>query len=100
MLLCPIKCWKPKIVTISDKLFLIDSIERKIMKHGARNDIVGEVVQVETGDGIMSKATVKISGEFQMSSVMTNDSLQSLALQPGDQVRVLVKAVNVLLVKD
>ena len=70
------------------------------MKHGARNDIVGEVINVEAGDGIMAKATVKISGEFQMSSVMTNDSLQSLALQPGDQVRVLVKAVNVLLVKD
>ena len=70
------------------------------MKHGARNDIVGEVVNVESGDGIMAKATVKISGEFQMSSVMTNDSLQSLALQPGDQVRVLVKAVNVLLIKD
>ena len=70
------------------------------MKHGARNDIVGEVINVEAGDGIMAKATVKISGEFQMSSVMTNDSLQSLALQPGDQVRVLVKAINVLLVKD
>ena len=70
------------------------------MKHGARNDIVGEVVNVEAGDGIMAKATVKISGEFQMSSVMTNDSLQSMALQPGDQVRVLVKAINVLLVKD
>ena len=70
------------------------------MKHGARNDIVGEVIKVETGDGIMSKTTVKISGEFTMSSVMTKDSLQSLNLQPGDQVRVLVKAVNVLLVKD
>ena len=70
------------------------------MKHGARNDIVGEVINVESGDGIMGKATVKITGEFTMSSVMTNDSLQSLALQPGDQVRVLVKAVNVLLVKD
>ena len=56
------------------------------MKHGARNDIVGEVINVETGDGIMAKATVKISGEFTMSSVMTNESLQSLALQPGDQI--------------
>lgn len=70
------------------------------MKHGARNDIVGEVIKVDTGDGIMGKATVKISGEFQMSSVMTQDSLQSLDLKPGDQVHVLVKAVNVLLVKD
>ena len=70
------------------------------MKHGARNDIVGEVVKLDKGDGIMAKATVKVSGEFEMSSVMTKDSLESLDLKPGDQVRVIVKAVNVLLVKD
>ncbi len=70
------------------------------MKHGARNDIVGEVISLNTDEGIMGKATVKISGEFEMSSVMTTDSLEALDLKPGDQVRVLVKAVNVLLVKD
>ena len=70
------------------------------MKHGARNDIVGEVVNVDTSGGIMAKATVNISGEFQMSSVMTKDSIESLNLKPGDRVRVLVKAVNVLLIKD
>ena len=70
------------------------------MKHGARNDIIGEVTDVDTSGGIMGKATVKISGDFEMSSVMTKDSIQSLGLKPGDKVRVLVKAVNVLLVKD
>ena len=70
------------------------------MKHGARNDIIGEVVNVDTSGGVMGKATVKVSGEFEMSSVMTKDSLESLQLQPGDKVRVLVKAVSVLLVKD
>lgn len=70
------------------------------MKHGARNDIVGEVIDLDTSGGVMGKATVKVSGEFQMSSVMTKDSIESLNLQPGDKVRVLVKAVNVLLIKD
>ncbi len=70
------------------------------MKHGARNDIAGEVIDVDSGDGIMAQATVKVSGEFEMSSVMTRDSIASLNLQPGDKVRVIVKAVNVLLVKD
>ena len=70
------------------------------MKHGARNDIVGKVIKLDTGDEIMGKATVKISGEFEISSVMTRDSLEALDLKPGDQVRVLVKAVNVLLIKD
>ncbi len=70
------------------------------MKHGARNDIVGEVIQVSDEPGVMGKATVKVSGEFQLSSVMTRESMESLDLKQGDQVRVLVKAVNVLLVKD
>lgn len=69
------------------------------MQHGARNDIVGEVIELKSGD-MMAQAKVKISGEFNLSSVMTTDSLAALGIQKGDKVRVLVKAVNVLLVKD
>ena len=69
------------------------------MQHGARNDIVGKVVELKTGD-MMAQAKVKISGEFDLSSVMTADSLAALGIKEGDSVRVLVKAVNVLLVKD
>lgn len=68
------------------------------MKHGARNDIVGEVVEIKSGD-LMSQTKVKIDGEFDLSSVMTADSLSSLGIKEGDKVRVLVKSVNVLLVK-
>ena len=38
------------------------------MKHGARNDIVGEVVEIKSGD-LMSQTKVKIDGEFDLSSV-------------------------------
>ena len=69
------------------------------MKHGARNDIVGEIVELKS-DEVMAQANVKISGEFNLSSVMTADSLAAMEIQKGDKVRVLVKAVNVLLVKD
>ncbi len=69
------------------------------MQHGARNDIVGQVTQIRTGD-LMAQAKVKVTGEFDLSSVMTADSLAALGIKEGDQVRVLVKAVNVLLVKD
>lgn len=69
------------------------------MQHGARNDIVGQVIEIRSGD-VMSQAKIKVEGEFSLSSVMTTESLQALGLQEGDQVRVLVKAVNVLLVKD
>ena len=70
------------------------------MKHGARNDIVGEIVALNNPGGVMAQAKVKIQGEFEMSSVMTTESIEALNLRPGDQVRVIVKAVNVLLVKD
>jgi|APDOM4702015248_1054824.scaffolds.fasta_scaffold307950_1 molybdate transport system regulatory protein len=70
------------------------------MKHGARNDITGKVTQVIPGDGVMGLAKVKVSGEFEMASVMTTESLKALKLKKGDKVRVIVKAVNVLLVKD
>lgn len=75
------------------------SYEETQMKHGARNDIVGEVVEIKSAD-LMAQASVKITGEFNLSSVMTVDSLTSLGIKEGDKVRVLVKAVNVLLVKD
>jgi molybdate transport system regulatory protein len=70
------------------------------MKHGARNDMIGEVIEVDKSGGIMGKATVRISGEFELSSVMTKDSIESMNLKTGDRVHVLVKAVNVLLIKD
>ena len=70
------------------------------MKHGARNDIVGEVTEIDTSGGVMAQAKVRVTGEFDMSSVMTKESIESLGLQTGDRVRVIVKAVNVLLVKD
>lgn len=69
------------------------------MKHGARNDIVGKVTNIVEGT-LMAQAKVKVSGEFEMSSVMTKESLADLALEPGDEVRVVVKAIHVLLVKD
>ncbi len=69
------------------------------MKHGARNDIVGEIVEMKMGD-VMAQAKVKMNGEFNLSSVMTADSLKALGVKEGDKVRVLIKAVNVLLIKD
>jgi molybdopterin-binding protein len=69
------------------------------MKTGARNDIVGVVAEIKRGS-LMGQAKVKVSGEVQLSSVMTLDSIDELDLKPGDKVRVVVKAVNVLLIKD
>ncbi len=69
------------------------------MKHGARNDIPAEVVEIKAG-GVMAQVTVKLKDtDYVMSSVMTLDSLHELGLERGSTVHVLAKAVNVLLVK-
>jgi molybdopterin-binding protein len=69
------------------------------MKIGARNRIEGEVVSIKRGS-IMCQVLVRIAGDAQMESVMTIDSLEEMGLKVGDKVRVAVKAVNVLLIKE
>jgi molybdopterin-binding protein len=48
----------------------------------------------------MCQVKVKIAGGAIMESVMTLDSLDELGIKAGDKVRVAVKAVNVMLIKD
>jgi molybdopterin-binding protein len=69
------------------------------MKYGARNQIIGTVASIKKGS-LMSQVTVEIPAKSIMSSVMTIDSLEDLNLKQGDKVHVIVKAVNVLLVKE
>ncbi|HKK20085.1 MAG TPA: TOBE domain-containing protein [candidate division Zixibacteria bacterium] len=69
------------------------------MKTGARNQLTGKVTSVKRGD-IMSQVKLEIELPATMQSVMTVDSLNELGIKEGDKVRVLVKAVNVLLIKE
>ena len=69
------------------------------MQIGARNRLEGEVVDIKRGT-VMCQVRVRIAGGAQMESVMTLDSLDELGIKVGDKVRVAVKAVNVLLIKD
>jgi molybdate transport system regulatory protein len=69
------------------------------MKYGARNQLDGEVVEIKKG-GVMCQVKVKIPAGTTMASVMTIDSLDELGLKKGDKVKVLAKAVNVLLARE
>jgi molybdopterin-binding protein len=69
------------------------------MEIGARNRLEGQVAEIKRGS-VMCQVKVKIAGGAQVESVMTLDSLDELKLKVGDKVRVAVKAVNVLLLKD
>lgn len=69
------------------------------MEYGARNKVVGQVESIKRG-GIMSQVKVTVPADCELQSVMTIDSLDELGLKEGDKVRVIVKAINVLLVKE
>lgn len=68
------------------------------MKIGARNDGQATVKAIKKG-GVMAQVDLDV-GAMKMSSVLTNDSLEELGIKPGDKVRVVVKAIHVLLIKD
>jgi len=69
------------------------------MKYGAKNKLLGTVTQIKRGT-VMSQVNLDIPAESSMSSVLTLDALDDLGINEGDQVRVVVKAVNVLLIKE
>ncbi len=69
------------------------------MKYGARNQIKGTVKKIKKGD-IMCQVTLDIPEGSLMNSVCTMESLDDLGLKEGDNIKVVVKAINVLLVKE
>lgn len=69
------------------------------MKIGARNRIEGEVAEIKRG-AVMCQVKVRIPGGAIMESVMTLDSLDEMDIKVGSKVRVVVKAVNVMLIKE
>ena len=70
------------------------------MKVGARNKLVAEVMEIKRGTVMCQvKVGLKRGPGLMMSSVMTLDSLDELGIKVGDEVEVVVKAVNVLLMK-
>lgn len=68
------------------------------MKIGARNRIVAKVTDIKEG-GVMCLVKVSVPAGSRMASVMTLESLKELGIKKGDKVEVVVKAVNVLLMK-
>jgi molybdopterin-binding protein len=70
-----------------------------LMKYGARNQLEAEVVEVKRGV-VMCQVKVKVPANSTMCSVMTLESLDDLGIKEGDKVKVIAKAVNVLLASE
>jgi len=69
------------------------------MKYGARNQLDGEVIEIKK-DGVMCEVKVKVPAQSTMCSVMTLESLDDLDIKEGDRVKIIAKAVNVLLARE
>lgn len=69
------------------------------MKYGARNQITATVKSVKKGD-VMSLVKFQIVSPAEAASVLTTESAEHLQLQEGDQVRLIIKAIHVLPVKE
>jgi len=69
------------------------------MKYGARNQLKGKVTRVKKGD-VMCQVSLEVPAESVMNSVMTMESMEDLNIKAGDEVKIIVKAINVLLVKN
>lgn len=69
------------------------------MKYGARNQLKATVTDIKEGD-VMGQVSLTLPAESVMGSVMTMDSINELELKEGDTVKLIVKAINVLIVKE
>lgn len=69
------------------------------MKYGARNKINAKVKSIKKGD-IMSLIKFEVTVPAEMASVLTTESLEELDLKVGDNVKLIVKAISVLPVKE
>ena len=66
-------------------------IRRFDMKTSARNQFLGKVINVKHGP-ISAEVTLDIGGGDVLTAVITNDSAEQLALQPGAEAYALIKA--------
>lgn len=68
------------------------------MKLAARNQLRGRVTDIKRG-AVMAQIQLTIPAKSAMASVVTVDSLDEMDVKVGDELVLLVKAVNVLPVK-
>ena len=68
------------------------------IKVSGRNKLRGKIIEVQLGD-IMALITVQV-GENIVDAVITRKSAEELKLQAGDEVAALIKATEVMILKD
>jgi molybdopterin-binding protein len=65
------------------------------MKISARNILKGKVVKIVHG-AVNSEVTIELPGGTRIVSIITNSSVENLALTEGKQAFAIIKASNVM----
>lgn len=84
--------------------FLLNNLDDKeswediVYRLSARNRLRAKVVDVSKGP-ITSKVKMRLLSETTMTSVITNEAVEELALAQGDEVEAIVKSTDVLVAK-
>jgi molybdopterin-binding protein len=68
------------------------------MKLSARNQIKGKVITVQRGQ-TTGHVRIDVGNGITVTSSITNEAIDDLALQPGDDVVAVIKASDVMVAK-
>ena len=72
------------------------------MKISARNQVKGKIKTIKKG-GVVSRVEIEVppsSKPLKMVAVITNDAVEDLDLQVGDEVSAIIKSTEVMIGKD
>ena len=69
------------------------------MEMSARNQLKGTVKVIKHGD-IVGEVVIELPDGQQITSVITEDAIQSLQLQEGNQVTAIIKATEVIVARN
>ena len=68
------------------------------MNYGTRNFFQAKITGIKR-DSVMCQIDYEVAGGHKMSSVITCDSADFMGLKVGDEVDLIIKAINVIPVK-
>jgi molybdate transport system regulatory protein len=69
------------------------------MQLSARNQLDGTVAAVQHGS-VMSTVTIRLAGGQEVVAAITKDSAEGMGLSPGDAVKAVIKATEVIVAKE
>jgi molybdate transport system regulatory protein len=77
-------------------------VNENAVKISARNQVKGRIKAIKKG-GVVSRVEIEVppsSRPLRMVAVITNDAVEDLNLQIGDEVTTMIKSTEVMIGKD